>query len=324
MKSKPHDPAPLDSDPQHPIQVVARRTGLSADVIRAWERRYQAVSPSRSAASRRLYSDADIARLRLLFLATQGGRRIGDVAGLETEELEALVAADEAVAVPPRNAGARVRGNTGDFLSQALAAVDGMDPAALEDVLARAAVAMSVPVLLDQLVAPFMSEIGERWHAGTLRIAQEHMASSVVRSFLGGLQATANMRGDGPVLIVTTPVGQDHELGALMVAVTATSEGWQAMHLGPNTPAPEVAAAALRTGARAVALSIAYPPDDPRVAEEMRRLRRQLPDEVGVLVGGRAAEAYTDTIEAIGADCLHDLAGLRGRLDELRRGTPLP
>jgi methanogenic corrinoid protein MtbC1 len=183
---------------------------------------------------------------------------------------------------------------------------------------------MSVPLLLDRLVAPFMSEIGERWHSGTLRIAQEHLASSVVRSFLGALQGTANMRGDGPVLIVTTPVGQDHELGALMVAVTATSEGWQALHLGPNTPAPEVAAAALRTGARAVALSIAYPPDDPRVSDEMRRLRRQLPDEVSVLVGGRAAGGYTDTIEAIGADCLRDLAGLRVRLDELRHGAPLP
>lgn len=321
MSAKPATPpSPAGAEPRHPIQVVARRTGLSADVIRAWERRYQAVAPIRSAASRRLYSDAEVGRLRLLYLATQGGRRIGDVARLPTGALEDLVAADRAAAVPRHTAPVAGQVDAGDYLSQGLAAVDRMDPAGLDDVLSRAAVAMTVPALLDRLVAPFMSEIGERWHAGTLRIAQEHMASSVVRSFLGALQSTANLRSGGPVIVVTTPLGQDHELGALMVAVTATVEGWQPVHLGSNTPAPEVAAAALRTGARVVALSIAYPPDDPRVAEELRRLRRQLPEEVGILVGGRAADGYSDAIAGIGADRLEDLVALRARLDQLRSG----
>ena len=86
----------------HPIRVVARRTGLTPDVLRAWEKRYKAVEPDRSS-GRRLYSDADVDRLLLLRRATLGGRSIGQVAGLSTAELEELTRADdEAAARAPR------------------------------------------------------------------------------------------------------------------------------------------------------------------------------------------------------------------------------
>lgn len=82
--------------PQHPIRVVALRTGLSPDLIRAWEKRYQAVVPQRTDTARRLYSDLDVDRLKLLKLATEGGRRIGDIAGLPFQELRELVSTDKA------------------------------------------------------------------------------------------------------------------------------------------------------------------------------------------------------------------------------------
>ena len=75
------------SETKHPIQIVSRRTGLSADVIRAWERRYKAVKPSRSANGRRLYSDNDLKKLMLLQRIISGGRRIGDIAKLNIKSL---------------------------------------------------------------------------------------------------------------------------------------------------------------------------------------------------------------------------------------------
>jgi len=80
----------------HPIAVVAERTGLSRDVLRVWERRYSAVEPTRTPGGQRLYSDADVARFRLLAAATKHGRSISMVAGHSTAELERLVAEDEA------------------------------------------------------------------------------------------------------------------------------------------------------------------------------------------------------------------------------------
>jgi len=83
-------------DKRHPIQVVAKRTGLSADVLRAWEKRYGVLKPARSEGGRRLYSDEDIEYLRLLRRATVAGRNVGQVAGLSRDELEATVREDEA------------------------------------------------------------------------------------------------------------------------------------------------------------------------------------------------------------------------------------
>ena len=80
----------------HPMRVVTRRTGLSPDLLRAWERRYEVVTPSRSKGGRRLYSDADIERLRLLYRATLAGRSIGLVADLSADALAAVVRQDAA------------------------------------------------------------------------------------------------------------------------------------------------------------------------------------------------------------------------------------
>ena len=82
------------TEPRHPIKVVARRTGLTPDVLRVWEKRYSAVTPTRVSTGRRLYSDQDVERLLLLRRATLVGRRIGQVAALPTDELETLVDED--------------------------------------------------------------------------------------------------------------------------------------------------------------------------------------------------------------------------------------
>jgi hypothetical protein len=92
--------APAPAAILHPIQIVTRRTGLSADVLRVWEKRYGVVTPLRSTSGRRLYSDADIERLRLLVQATGRGRAIGQVAALSTPALVALLD-DEAPPPPP-------------------------------------------------------------------------------------------------------------------------------------------------------------------------------------------------------------------------------
>lgn len=303
--------APQD-EPKHPIQVVARRTGLSVDVIRVWERRYQAVSPGRTENRRRLYSDADVNRLLLLRRVTEAGRRIGDVAGVPTVELARLAAADRGAADLP------VVAAPDAFVQSCLAAVERMDPPALEGELARALVSLSLPVLLEHVVGVFMREVGERWHRGELRVSQEHLASAVVRSFLGGLFSTSNMGGTGPALLVTTPLGQEHELGALMAAVLAAADGWRVVHLAPNTPAAEIVAAAQLVNARVVALALAYPQDDPRLVQELRLLRRQLASQVAILVGGRASQGYAAVLEEIGARRLASLEEFRAALVDLR------
>src|SRR6185369_638101 len=77
--------------PKYMIGAVTRLTGLSADVVRVWERRYGAIRPVRSEAGTRLYSEADIARLRHLRQAVEKGLNIGQAARLSAEELNKVV-----------------------------------------------------------------------------------------------------------------------------------------------------------------------------------------------------------------------------------------
>lgn len=305
----------LNPEPRHPIQVVARRTGLSADVIRVWERRYQAVEPSRAAGSRRLYSDADVERLTLLRKATSAGRRIGDVAKLSMSDLREMVRddADSAVGAPVAGTGAAAR-----HLRECRDAVAALDPAAFHQCLASAAVTLSTPVLLEQLIGPLMREIGDGWREGKLRICHEHMATPLVNGFLSAMVQTVAVAEGGPAVVIATPAGQHHEIGAQMAALTAATEGWKVIYLGADLPAEDIAAAAREGGARAVALSITYPPDDPALADQLRRLRSALPEEVGLLAGGGSAGAYADTLTQLGVSHVTDFGTFRRELEQLR------
>lgn len=306
----------------HPIKVVARRTGLSAHVIRAWEKRYQAVTPRRTETNRRVYSGDDIERLILLRRATLGGRSIGQVAPLPTEELRELVLADEsAQRLAP--GGDRKETSVTPLLQQSLEAVERLDSESLRASLERASVSLSRPALVQEVIAPLLHQVGEAWRDGTLRVAHEHLASALVRTFLGNMNGGFPHTQETPNLVVTTPAGQLHELGALLVATTGASEGWRVTYLGPNLPADEIASAVEQSEARALALSLVYPPDDPHLKDELRLLTKLVsPSSVSLLVGGRAAGGYTDVLEEIGAVHLADLDTLRSHLESLRSAPP--
>ncbi len=315
------DPAELEQRPRHPIGVVALRTGIPQILLRAWERRYQAVVPCRSKTGRRLYTDQDIERLRLMQRAVAAGRRISDVAHLPLDDLQDLAAEDTAQ-VPPGHLGSVETESLGDappevFLEHALRAIAELNRERLEQLLADATLAFSRPVLRQQLLAPLLHAIGERWRSGEFRIMHEHLASAVLRSHLAALRDGALMPASTPLLVITTPAGQLHEFGALLAAMDALDCGWDVIYLGPNLPAEEIAAATQVKQATAVGLSIVYPGHDARLPEELRNLRRYLGRDVVILVGGRAAKAYRDVLAEIDAREVSDLSELSRELAAL-------
>jgi methanogenic corrinoid protein MtbC1 len=302
------------------MRIVARRTGLTSHVIRVWERRYGAVAPMRTPTNRRLYSDADIERLQLLRRATLAGHSIGRIAKLPIERLHELLAADElSNPVPSKAISTRSEDLAPpSILAACIEASEDLDARTLEEILTRAAVQFSQPIFIEQVIVPLMHRIGDLWHEGTLRVAHEHLASAVVRTLLGSLNRGFAPAASAPALVVATPTGQMHELGALIVAITASSDGWRVSYLGPSLPAEEIAGAVHQNGARAVALSLIYPTDDPYLKGELSTLRRGLADDVCVMVGGQAAGAYEDAFNEAGALWVKDLADLRQQLRLLR------
>lgn len=300
------------------VKVVSRRSGLSAHVIRIWERRYGAVEPERTGTNRRLYSDEQIERLSLLREVTQSGHSIGRVAKLPTEKLRELAKESHGTNrhAPRALTAAPVATN---LLDECLAAVKSLDARALDDALKRAATELGAHGLLQRVVAPLAQTIGELWRDGSITAAHEHFATAVIRVFLS--QAAKPFAGtdNAPVLLVTTPAGQIHELGALLVGAAAANLGWHVTYLGASLPAAEIAGAARQKRARAVALSLVYPEDDSRLEPELTLLREYLLPEVAILVGGRAMPAYRDALGKIGATQVSDLTDLCATLDDLRK-----
>ncbi len=310
--SNPH--SSTSEQPRHPVRVVAQKTGLSSHVLRAWERRYGVVSPTRTDGGQRLYSDADIERLSLLGTLTSRGGAISQLAALPLAELSRMSQA--ALAAP-----ARADGRGADRWREAAhQAIETLDGTRLRRELSRAAMDLGVPRFLDEVASPVLREVGDRWQAGRLGIGHEHLATAVVREVLGWVRESAETSGSGPVLVVATPVNQMHEGGALLAAATAAAEGWRVTYLGANLPSPEIASAALRSGARAVAISLLHPDDDPDIPGHLEALRKALPADVTLLVGGAAAEAYADAIEAAEGEVVNSLPELRGALRELAGG----
>ena len=308
-----------NTEARHPIGVVSHRTGLPQDVLRAWERRYAAVTPHRTETGRRLCSDVDLEKLSLLKQAVESGRRISDVASLSPEDLRALVEEDRTTVAGPAPAVPEGGGAQAPawYVQKALEAIESLDGSALDRLLRQASVDVSAPTLRNEVLRPLLETIGDRWRTGALRVANEHLATAAVRTFLGSLPPNTSGAGSGPTIIVGTPAGQRHELGALLAAGAALEVGWDAVYLGPDLPAVELAAAARKRGARAVALSIVFPASDPRVADELRALREHLGEETVIFAGGAAAPSYAETLAEIGARRLDDPHHFQAALEAL-------
>ncbi len=301
----------------HCIRVVSSQTGLSPHVIRVWEKRYGAVMPGRTGTNRRLYTDREVERLSLLRLATAAGHSISGIARLPDDRLRALVAqtAPLAQVAAPRPAATE---RSLRFIESALTATSNLDAPALEASLNRALVAYGQQGLLRNVVAPLAQRIGDLWRAGSLTAAHEHFLSAALRTMLGTMMKRLSGQADGPRLVVATPAGQVHELGAAIAGAEAANVGWRVIYLGANLPAAEIAGAAVEHTAAAIALSLVYPEDDPRLADELRDLRRLLPDSTKIIVGGRSTGAYRDALHQIGATVATDLDELSLLLDAVR------
>lgn len=303
------------------MKLVSRRTGLTPHVIRVWERRYGAVAPARTGTNRRRYAEAEIERLELLKQLTAAGHSIGTVATLPSEKLRELAASakNSAGETGIRAAASRAPETHVEFLEESLINVRALNAPALETTLNRAALVLGGQGVLQKVIAPLAQNIGDLWRDGTITAAHEHFASAVIRTFLGHAAKSFSGSDTAPMLLVATPTGQLHELGALLACAAAANIGWRVTYLGPSLPAAEIAGAAVQNRARAVALSVVYPEDDPRLEGELKRLRELLPAEVALLIGGRALPSYRQAVERSQAVSITTILELCDSLDVLRR-----
>ena len=294
----------MDESAHYLISTVSKRSGVKSDLVRAWERRYKAVQPTRTDGGHRVYTDLDIARLKLLNHATNNGHSISQIANLTLDQLKALVKKEsdmvtEGLEKSPPPSGNRLH-VAEDYVQKCYAAVLAFDAHTLESHFENAIVELGTELFIEKLLNPLLTLIGDRWRTGELRPVHEHMASAIVRSLTYILRNNNPCPPDAPKMIVTTPINQLHELGALLAGIIAELKGWKVTYLGANLPAEEIAAAVRFTNAVAVTISISYQGDELMITKELRRLRKLIGNDVALVVGGRAAGHYEAVLDQVG------------------------
>lgn len=275
------------ADGLYSMRVVTRLTGISADTIRVWERRYGAVEPSRSEGKTRRFSAQDVRRLVLLKQATQRGHRIKNIARLSEEELADLVDQEGALA----SLGAAGGGDLTSpdafqrLVQDYLGAIMRFELGRAGDVLNRCATLLRREDFLFQVVLPILRQTGERWHRRELSPAHEHLISAQIRGLLDGILRLSGTQPGSPKILVTTPAGHLHEFGVLMGALTAASRGLRVIYLGPNLPEEDILPSADLSQAEVVLLGIARDLDSEELEslnQSLQRMQRRVATWIGL------------------------------------------
>ena len=216
------------------IGELARRTSLSPEVLRAWERRYGLLRPSRTAGGYRLYSEDDAERVLRMQELISGGIAAAEAARLALDDAPAPAA--------------------GDAISELRAALDAFDDAGAHRAFDRLLARLSVEAVLADAVLPLLHELGERWERGEATIAQEHFASQLLRGRLLGL-ARGWDRGVGPRAVLACAPGEQHDLPLIVFGLALRGHGWRITFLGPDTPVETIVKTAAALGPAAVVVS---------------------------------------------------------------------
>jgi methanogenic corrinoid protein MtbC1 len=267
---------------EYPIKVVEKITGLTGFVIRAWEKRYGVVSPTRTDTNRRVFSYEDVRKLVLLKKAIGKGYKISNIAAKNIPELEVLLGEDEPTTGIFEE---KLDLSTKSFIKNSIFAIAELNTKAFEVILLRAFIQLPLHTFIDDFIIPFLNITGEKWASGELSIVHEHFASESLRSFLTDVSAKLHVPQGAPKILVATPKGQLHEFGILIAQITAASAGFEVVNLGINLPAEEMIIAAQTLKPAALVLSIIIPAQLEEIKEEIKKLTI-LPEDISIIVGG--------------------------------------
>lgn len=265
----------------HPARLrigeLSRRTGVRADTLRAWERRYGLLRPERSDGGFRLYGPEDEQRVIHMKTLIDSGVSAAEAARLALE----ASAPGVATPIPAGGAGVWALEAQAERLRLALERFDEGEANMLLD---EALAGLTVETVADHIVLPAMRAIGNRWESGEVSVAQEHFATGVVRARM--LSVARNWgAGSGPRALLACPPGEAHDLGLVVFGVVLRARGWRITYLGPDTPIETIAETAKQLRPDAIVIAALDREPFERAAGQLSKLA----SESRLLIGGAGA-----------------------------------
>lgn len=227
--------AEFSDQPRYTINIVSAMTGIRTVTLRAWERRYQVLNPSRSSNRYRLYSDRDVGVIRWLNSRLKGGVSISS-AVRELRQLTDQGQWPEAIAGGPPLSGPGIAPEPAQISQQLYQALLRFDEVESTHLLRESLSSLELITILQEVLIPCLVQIGDAWYRGEIGITVEHYASAFVRGTLMGLLQAYPYHRSAPLIMVGGAPTEHHEIGALMIAVLLRSRGYRVEFLGPDLP----------------------------------------------------------------------------------------
>lgn len=231
----------LSQAPTYNIKVVLNKTGIAADTLRAWERRYGLPIPQRTAGGHRLYSERDIETIKWL-LARQGeGLSISRAVDLWNEQVasgadplagSASRSLDSNLAIAPPAPDTTIDSLRADWIR----ACQDFDEISAEQVLNQAFSVFPIEAVCTDLIQKGMSEIGEMWYENRLSVQQEHFASNLAMRRLDALLSAAPPPTRPETVLVGCPADEWHTFTPLLLSLFLRRRGYRVVYLGANVP----------------------------------------------------------------------------------------
>jgi DNA-binding transcriptional MerR regulator len=269
------------------IGELSRRLGVSDHVLRAWERRYGLLRPVRSAGGFRLYSEADLDRVRRMQAHLAQGLSAAQAA-------RAAIDDERPARAPVHDEEAPARDGLADAAQTLTRALDALDEPTAHAVLDQLLSTLTVETVLRDVVLPYLHELGERWQRGEVSVAQEHFASNVIRGRLASLGRGWG-HGHGPRAILACAPGELHDLGLLAFGIVLNRNGWRIEYLGASTPLDDLIGLAGSKRPNLVVVTATTPQRFKGLTDDLARLSRLAPLAIA---GAGASRAVAEAARA--------------------------
>ncbi len=271
----------------YPIRTISELTGVPTTTLRAWERRYGLLKPSRTAKGHRLYSGDDIDLIKEIVKLLKSNHTISEaIRIIKNPELNAVSSHD-------------ADGHWTSYQQRLLKSIENFNEQNLDSTYNEALSIYPIDMVTEQVIIPVMQVLGERWEDREAGIAEEHFFSAFLRNKLGARLHHESHRSRGNKILVSCLPGEHHELGILLFCIAAISHGYQILYLGTDMPPMQLSKVVERTDVSAVLLSgtsISQWQDD--IVQELKNTIRSL--DLPFMFGGELSEAHQEELESLG------------------------
>ena len=271
----------------YPIRTISELTGVPTTTLRAWERRYGLLKPSRTAKGHRLYSGEDIDLIKEIVKLLKSNHTISEaIRIIRNPELNTLDSSE-------------ADDHWAFYQQRMLKSIENFSEQNLDTTYNEVLSIYPIDMVTEQVIIPVLRELGDRWQARETGIAEEHFFSAFLRNKLGARLHHESHRSRGSKILVSCLPGEHHELGILLFCIAAISHGYQILYLGTDMPPAQLSKVVERTNVSAVLLSgtnASLLQDD--VAQELRKSIQSI--ELPFMFGGEISEAHKEQLESLG------------------------